>query len=125
MGMILASLQIGFLFGVVFMNASRLDPKRLIHFGGVCYVVGPAIIAYNPGLWTLCLGRFIEGFGAAPLVISHDSTLARKLKPNQKGRAFGSFKVKTPHWWSSSSMKHEDHFNACGDSLATSPAEIV
>jgi len=89
MGMILASLQIGFLFGVVLMNLSRLGPKTLIHFGGICYVVGPALIAYDPGLWTLCIGRFIEGFGAAPLVISHDSTLARKLKPNQKGRAFG------------------------------------
>merc|ERR1719456_1314930 len=87
--MILASLQIGFLLGVVFMNISRLGPKTLIHFGGICYVVGPALIAYDPGLWTLCIGRFIEGFGAAPLVISHDSTLARKLKPNQKGRAFG------------------------------------
>jgi MFS family permease len=89
MGMILASLQIGFLLGVIFMNASRLGPKTLIHMGGICYIVGPALIAYNPGLWTLCIGRLIEGFGAAPLVISHDSTLARRLKPNQKGRAFG------------------------------------
>merc|ERR1719159_1713124 len=71
------------------MNLTRFPPVWLIHIGGVCYVVGPAIIAWDPGLFTLVLGRFIEGFGASFLVISHDSTLARKIPPEQKGRAFG------------------------------------
>merc|ERR1719389_1528649 len=34
-------------------------------------------------------GRFIEGVGASFLVISHDSTLARRVPASQKGRAFG------------------------------------
>lgn len=88
-GIILASLQIGFLLGVIFMNASRFPPVWLIHIGGACYVIGPAIIAFDPGLWTMMAGRFIEGFGASFLVITHDSTLARKVPPSQKGRAFG------------------------------------
>merc|ERR1719171_3191007 len=86
---VLASLQIGFLAGVVLLNVLRLAPVRAINWGGVCYIIGPAIIAYDSGLYTLVLGRFIEGLGAAPLVITHDSTLARLLKPHQKGRAFG------------------------------------
>merc|ERR1719454_1148292 len=86
---ILASLQIGFLSGVVLLNVFRLRPVPAINMGGICYIIGPAIIAYNPGLYTMVLGRFIEGLGAAPLVITHDSTLARRLKPHQKGRAFG------------------------------------
>merc|ERR1719311_998537 len=71
------------------MNVLCLRPVPAINFGGICSVGGPAIIAINPGLYTLIIGRFIEGIGAAPLVISHDSTLARRLKPHQKGRAFG------------------------------------
>jgi len=86
---ILASLQIGFLFGVVLLNVSGMRPVPAINWGGICYVIGPAIIAYDPGLYTMIIGRFIEGLGAAPLVITHDSTLARLLKPHQKGRAFG------------------------------------
>jgi MFS family permease len=86
---ILASLQIGFLMGVCVMNIFTLRPVPAINLGGICYVIGPAIIAWDPGLYTLVLGRFIEGFGAAPLVITHDSTLARRLLPHQKGRAFG------------------------------------
>merc|ERR1719387_1874425 len=88
-GIILASLQIGFLLGVTLMNVSAFPPIWLVHIGAVCYVVGPGLIAYDPGLYTMVTGRFIEGFGAAFLVISHDSTLARKVPAAQKGRAFG------------------------------------
>merc|ERR1719238_2075368 len=68
---------------------SGCPPVWLVHIGAVCYVVGPAIIACDPGLYTMIAGRFIEGVGASFLVISHDSTLARKVPPSQKGRAFG------------------------------------
>merc|ERR1719171_2094710 len=71
------------------MNVSRFPPVWLIWLGGACYIIGPAIIAIDPGLYTLIGGRFIEGFGASFLVISHDSTLARRVPASQKGRAFG------------------------------------
>lgn len=61
----------------------------MIYFGGICYFVGPCIIAWDPGLWTMMTGRFIEGIGAAQLVVTFDSTMARLLAPHQKGRAFG------------------------------------
>merc|ERR1719453_2668370 len=66
-----------------------MKPKLAIMVGGVCYVVGPAIIALDPGLTMLIIGRIIEGFGAAPLIITHDAIMARKLAPHQKGRAYG------------------------------------
>lgn len=88
-GMILASLQIGFLLGVTVLNLFGLRPLPMVYVGGVCYFIGPCIIAYDPGLYTMMTGRFIEGVGASFLVITFDSTMARLLAPEQKGRAFG------------------------------------
>lgn len=88
-GMILASLQIGFLLGVIVLNCGNFPPLPMVRVGGACYFIGPLIICFDPGLWTMMAGRFIEGFGAAQLVISFDSTMARLLAPHQKGRAFG------------------------------------
>jgi len=87
-GLILGSLQFGFLMGVAIFSGG-MRPQSAIKIGAVCYIVGPAIIAADPGLMTLVIGRLIEGFGAAPLIITHDSVMARKLAPHQKGRAYG------------------------------------
>merc|ERR1719440_1946246 len=38
-GIILASLQIGFLLGVTLMNVTAFPPIWLVHIGAVCYVV--------------------------------------------------------------------------------------
>lgn len=92
-GAVLASLQAGFLLGVLALNTvvswMRISGRVLVLVGGNGYFLGPLIIALKPGLTTLLVGRALEGFGAALLVITFDSTLARKLLPSQKGRAFG------------------------------------
>jgi len=87
-GLILGSLQAGFLIGVA-MFSGGMRPKQAIMIGGVCYVIGPCLIALDPGVTMLVVGRLIEGFGAAPLIITHDAIMARKLAPHQKGRAYG------------------------------------
>jgi len=86
-GMVLASIHFGFIAGVL-MFQGGLRPQSALKIGAACYIIGPAIIAFDPGLVTLIIGRLIEGFGAAPLIITHDATLSRSLAPHQKGRAF-------------------------------------
>merc|ERR1719359_383399 len=66
-----------------------MRPQMAIKVGAVCYIAGPALIALDPGLTMLVIGRIIEGFGAAPLIITHDAIMARRLAPHQKGRAYG------------------------------------
>lgn len=87
-GLILGSLQFGFLCGVAIFSGG-MRPDMAIKIGGAAYIIGPALIALDPGLTMLVIGRIIEGFGAAPLIITHDAIMARRLAPHQKGRAYG------------------------------------
>eukprot|EP00747_Dinoflagellata_sp_TGD_P053664 gnl/TRDRNA2_/TRDRNA2_148581_c3_seq1.p1 gnl/TRDRNA2_/TRDRNA2_148581_c3~~gnl/TRDRNA2_/TRDRNA2_148581_c3_seq1.p1 ORF type:complete len:437 (+),score=50.24 gnl/TRDRNA2_/TRDRNA2_148581_c3_seq1:141-1451(+) len=88
-GVVLASLQIGWFLGLPFVNKAFLKPRTMVYIGAVAYTLAPAVVAVHPALWTILLGRIIEGFGSCLLLVLMTSVLARELPEDIRGFAFG------------------------------------
>merc|ERR1719478_603811 len=61
----------------------------MVYIGSVALVIAPAIVAFHPSFWTLCISRVIEGFGTCLLVVLMTSVMAREIPEEIRGLAFG------------------------------------
>jgi predicted MFS family arabinose efflux permease len=44
--------------------AAKYGRKRTLFYNNVFFIIGGLFMSVNPDFYTLCLGRFIVGFGA-------------------------------------------------------------
>merc|ERR1719478_1566191 len=61
----------------------------MVYIGSVALVIAPAIVAFHPSFWTLCVSRVIEGFGTCLLVVLMTSVMVREIPEEIRGFAFG------------------------------------
>jgi len=88
-GIVLACLQLGWFLGLPFVNKAYLKPRTMVYVGAVAFTLAPALVALHPALWTLCVGRVIEGFGTCLLVVLMTSVMVREIPEEIRGVAFG------------------------------------
>eukprot|EP00747_Dinoflagellata_sp_TGD_P183478 gnl/TRDRNA2_/TRDRNA2_38382_c0_seq1.p1 gnl/TRDRNA2_/TRDRNA2_38382_c0~~gnl/TRDRNA2_/TRDRNA2_38382_c0_seq1.p1 ORF type:complete len:450 (+),score=37.73 gnl/TRDRNA2_/TRDRNA2_38382_c0_seq1:93-1442(+) len=88
-GVVLASLQVGWFLGLPLVNTTVLKPRTMLYMGATAYALAPAVVAFHPELWTILLGRVIEGFGSCILMVLMTSVLAREIPEEIRGFAFG------------------------------------
>jgi len=88
-GIVLACLQLGWFVGLPLVNKAYLKPLTMVYIGSVALVIAPAIVAFHPSFWTLCISRVIEGFGTCLLVVLMTSVMAREIPEEIRGFAFG------------------------------------
>merc|ERR1719329_1264680 len=88
-GAVLACLQLGWFVALPIVNKAYLKPCTMVYLGAVSYMLAPAIVAYHPTLFTICVGRIIEGFGSCLLMVLMTSVMAREIPEEIRGFAFG------------------------------------
>lgn len=88
-GVVLASLQVGWFIGLPLVNSSLLKPRAMVYVGAVAYVLAPALIFFQPSLWTLIIGRVIQGIGSCLLSVLMTSAMVREIPEDLRGFAFG------------------------------------